>query len=150
MNTALEKYKAALASNHEFDCYNNKIKFFERDSFAQGLTDMHIVWEDCIIPLYLEGDLELPIRIDNYIVELLNSNDVICIFNALECMRNGIILSGFNRLPFKMDFLKHIDLARNAVITNADKFKNYQGKEFSSFLESPYDIVAEMVGIDKE
>ena len=146
----LEIYKTAIADGREFDCYNNKIKFFERDSFAQGLSDMHIVWEDCIIPLYLEGDLELPIRIDHYIVELLNSNDVICIFNALECMRNGIILSGFNRLPFKMDFLKHIDLARNAVITNADKFKNYQGKEFSSFLESPYDIVAEMVGIDKE
>ena len=150
MNTPLEQYKAALLSNREYDCYNNKIKFFERDSFAPGLTDMHILWEDCIIPLYLEGDLELPMRIDHYIVELLNSNDVICIFNALECMRNGIILSGFHRLPFNMDFLKHIDLARQAVLTNADKFKNYQGKEFSSFLESPYDIVAEMVGLKEK
>ncbi len=145
----LRKYKAAMAAGREIDCYNNRIRFLERDSFMVGLTDEHILWRSCILPLYAEGDTDLPNRIQTYLQQIFDSDDIIAIYVGLTVIRGYMWMSIYPDMPFKIDFTEQIGAARKAVRRNADKYKNYQGIEFSAYIGSPYDLVSRMVGLDK-
>ena len=147
----LNIYIRAMNSRREINCYNNKIIFRENDSMTPALTDMKILWEHCIVPLYQMGDSDIPVRVKNMIRELLNSGDVISIYNACKCISAyqwlGLV---FHRIPFEIDFTDIFPLAKEAVLRNADKIKNYQGREFNGLLSSPWEIIAPMVGISSE
>ncbi len=150
MPSLLQQYKDAIASGNEIDCYNNKNKFYERDSFMIGLTDMNVLWEKCILPLYEEGDHDLPNRIKSYVKQLLETDDVLSIYGALNCIYAYRMMRLFYDLPFRIDFSDIQDTAVNAVRRNAEKFQHYEGNEFSSMDRSPYDVVAAWVGLDSE
>ena len=149
MSSLLQQYKNAMAAGREIDCYNNKIIFCERDSFMIGLTDMNVLWRNCILPLYEEGDLDIPHRVENYVAKLLATDDVLSIYGALECIRTYLWLHIYPDFPFEIDFIQYLDIAKQSILRNAEKFKHYKGKEFSSYLGTPFDIVAPMVGLDK-
>ena len=145
----LDVYKKALAAGREIDCYNNKIIFRERDSFMIGLTDEQVLWRDCIIPLYEEGDHDLPNRIKTIVDQLVETDDIVAVYGALNTIHGYILASFFWGRPFEIDFQDSIETARKTIQRNEEAFKNYQGNEFSSYIGKPYDLVAEMVGLDK-
>lgn len=146
----LDTYKEAMAAGREIDCYNNKIVFCERDSFMIGLTDDQVLWRDCILPLYEKGDHDLPNRIKQYVMQLANTDDIVCVYGALSTIHGYILSSIFYGRPFEIDFSECIDTARKTILRNEEAFKNYQGNKFSSYIGNPYDLVAEMVGIKKD
>lgn len=147
----LNIYIRAMNSRREIDCYNNKIVFRDRDSMTPALTDMKIVWENCIIPLYQMGDSDIPDRVKNIVRELLTSGHVVSIYNACKCISAyqwlGLV---FHRIPFEIDFTDIFPLVKEAVLRNADKIKNYQGREFNGLPSSPWEIIAPMAGLDAE
>ena len=145
-----DTYKEAMAAGREIDCYNNKIVFCERDSFMIGLTDDQVLWRDCILPLYEEGDHDLPNRIKQYVMQLANTDDIVCVYGALSTIHGYILSSIFYGRPFEIDFSECIATAKKTILRNEEAFKNYQGNKFSSYIGNPYDLVAEMVGIKKD
>ena len=145
----LDTYKKAMPAGREIDCYNNKIIFCERDSFMIGLTDDRVLWCDCILPLYEEGDHDLPNRIKQYVQQLANTDDIVSVYGALMTIHGYILTSAFYGKPFEIDFSDCIDIARKTIQRNEEAFKNYQGNKFSSYIGNPYELVAEMVGLNK-
>lgn len=148
MDALLQQYKDAIAAGREIDCYNNKNIFCERDSFMIGLTDMQVLWQRCILPLYNEGDHDIPNRIKTYVKQLFETDDVLSIYGALECIHGYRMMRLFYDMPFRIDFSDCREAAKAAVLRNAEKFKHYEGKEFSSFDGTPYDLVAPRVGLE--
>ena len=149
MSSHLDIYKKAMAAGREIDCYNNKIVFCERNSFMIGLTDEQVLWRECIMPLYEEGDYDLTNRIRQYVTELVNTDDIVCIYGALITIHGYFLASAFYGKPFEIDFSDCIAAARKTIQKNEKEFKNYQGNKFSSYAGNPYDLVAGMVGLDK-
>ena len=149
MDYLLEAYINAIESGKEIDCYNNRDIYCDIDSFFIGLTDMFVLWNRCILPVYELGDHDIPNRIKRYVDELLDSNDVLSIYGAIDCMRAYQSLCAMNRVPFEIDFSDAEIKAKSAVQRNAKKFKKYEGKEFSSFSGTPYQLVSKLVGLKK-
>ncbi len=145
----LEQYLDAVNAGREIDCYNNKIKFLERDSFMIGLTDMNILWKECIIPLYNMGDTDIPNRIHTIVNQLLETNDVVSIYCALSCIMAHYWCTAFPDCPFKIDFDDTYAAAKQAVLRNKKKFQKYDGPEFSSCVTPIWKIVSNMVGVKK-
>ena len=145
----LDVYKNAKAAGREIDCYNNKIIFRERDSFMIRLTDEQVLWRDCILPLYAEGDLELPNRIKKYVQQLAETDDIVSVYGALNTIHGYLLTCVFYGKPFEIDFQESIETARRTIQRNEEAFKNYNGNEFSSYVGKPYELVAGMVGLDK-
>ncbi len=56
----MEVYHCALSHGREIKCFNNEIVFRDSDSFMTQLTDFFILWRRCIIPIYNEGDHDIP------------------------------------------------------------------------------------------
>ena len=146
----LDVYKKALAAGREIDCYNNKIIFRERDSFMIGLTDEQVLWRDGIMPLYAEGDHDLPNRIKAIVDQLVETDDIVAVYGALNTIHGYILASAFWGIPFEIDFQDSIQTARKTIQRNEEAFKNYQGNKFSSYIGTPYELVAEMVGLNKQ
>ncbi len=148
MDYLLSVYKKAMSLDREIDCFNNVIVFNDPDSFLTQLTDFFILWRRCIIPIYNEGDHDIVHRVKGYVKRLLATDDVLSIYGAIDCMRCYDALDIFIDPPFEIDFSDCKKIARNAVLSNADKFKNYHGDEFKAFSGSPYELVARMVGLE--
>ena len=145
----LQSYLDAVDAGREIDCYNNKIKFLERDSFMIGLTDMNVLWRQCIIPLYNMGDTDLPNRIHKIVNQLLETDDVVSIYCALSCILAHHWCQIFPDCPFKIDFDDTYERAKSAVLRNKKKFQKYDGPEFRSSVRPIWDIVSEMVSVKK-
>ena len=150
MEYLLSVYKKAVSLNREIDCFNNEIVFRDPDSFMTQLTDFFILWRRCIIPIYNEGDHDIPNRVKGYVKQLLVTDDVLSIYGAIDCMRCYNALGIFIEPPFRIDFSDCEGMAKDAVLRNIDKFKNYQGDEFKAFSGSPYELVTRMLGLNPD
>ena len=149
MDYLLVAYKKAIENGLEMNCYNNRDIYCDRDSFFVGLTDMFVLWNQCILPVYEEGDHDIPNRIKRYVDELLTTDDVLSIYGAIDCIRTYKAMRAMNRVPFEIDFSDAEIKAKSAVQRNAKKFKKYEGKEFSAFAGTPFQLVSKIVGLKK-
>ncbi len=148
MNHILDLYKDAISRGKEFDCFNNKIRgFAARDSFLYHVTDMNVLWEYAILPLYLEGDHELPHRIQSYMKQLLESDDVISIYEAIDCIKTYEGLHRFFNFPIIIDFSKEKSLAIETVRKNKTLLKNDNGEMFRPLDGNAYEILTRMLGL---
>ena len=144
----LNIYVRAMNSRREIDCYNNKIVFREHDSMTPALTEMKIVWENCIVPLYQMGDSDIPIRVKKIVRELLKTDEVVAIYNAIECIRTYEWLTAISeQMTFQIDFSDIFPLVRAALQRNARKFKKYQGPEFRSLVASPWALASSQAAL---
>lgn len=130
MDAMLQQYKDAIAAGCEIDCYNNKNIFCERDSFMIGLTDMQVLWQRCILPLYNEGDHDIPNRIKTYVRQLFDTDDVLSIYGALECIHGYRMMRLFYDLPFRIDFSDCREPAKAAVLRNAENLSIMKAMSF--------------------
>ena len=144
----LDMYMSAMDAGREIDCYNNKIVFCSLDTMTPGLTDMIIVWKYCILPLYEMGDLEIPVRVKKIVRELLKTDEVVAIYNAIECIRTYEWLTAISeQMTFQIDFSDIFPLVRAALRRNARKFKKYQGPEFRSLVASPWALASSQAAL---
>ncbi len=103
-------YKSAVENGHELDCFlgvEDEYRFNDsRYSFFVSITDMHVLWNRCLFPLYEDGDHDLPQRIMDILRKLLERADALSIYQLLSCIDDYESIERTSKipLPFTMDF----------------------------------------------
>ena len=74
------RYKKAIENYRELDAFlgtDAEYRIGHRDSYYQDITDVHILLEYSLYPIYVEGDFDIPDRISDILKELASSQDII-------------------------------------------------------------------------
>ena len=98
-----------------------KYRFRQRDSYELDSTDISVLMEYCLYPLYVEGDEDIEIRTFEILKEFSLSIDEKKIWQVTEyLLLQDFILAEYKPLPFEIDTRKLVPL----ILDTIEKFPN--------------------------
>ena len=131
------KYLEARKNKKEKYCFigiGKGYKMTIRDSYYDNITDMEVLLEWCLYPLYLKGYTEIKDEVQKIVEEMVNSNDVLQIFQVFNLiMSQEIEMSLYFNIPFQIDFSKIAGILLQKKNELQEQIKNYRKNGFERF-----------------
>lgn len=98
------RYKKAIENHRELEAFvgvDHEYRIGHRDSYYQDITDVHILLEYCLYPIYVGGDIDIPDRILDILKELASSQDIIHLYQVVSFIKyQEDLLEEYDALPF--------------------------------------------------
>ena len=133
----------------------DKYRFRQRDSYDLDSTDIGVLMEYCLYPLYVEGDKDIEIRTFEILKEFSLSIDEKKIWQVTEyLLLQDFILAEYKPLPFEIDTRKLVPLILDTIeklpselktsgyysrlignIKSIPSFKSYEGEKVEKILK---------------
>lgn len=138
-------YLEARKNGYEKYCFvgvDKKYRIITKDSYYDNISDMDILLELCIYPLYLKGYIEIKDEVQKIVEEMANSNDILQIFQVFNLiMSQEIEMKMYSNTPFQVDFSKVIDILFYKKNELQEQMKNYKENGFERFSESIWECI---------
>lgn len=138
-------YLKARKEKKELKCFigiDKNYRVLSRDSYFDNISDMDIILESCIYPLYTKGYIEIKDEVQKIVESMINSNDVLQIFQVFNLiMSQEIEMRMYSNIPFQIDFSTNIDKLLEKKNELKLQMKNYKENGFERYNESMWDFV---------
>ena len=148
----VDRYKKAIKKHREIDCFIGTIPEYRcryTDSFFTTITDMAYLWEEKLIPNYNEGDHDILTRVKSIVLQLLESNDPISIYQGINCIATfDVRFKNSPQTPFTMDFSDCYEKVIEVVKKHRTLLNEYHGDKLSAFVGSAYDLIRNTIHSD--
>ena len=118
----------------------DKYRFRQRDSYDLDSTDIGVLMEYCLYPLYVEGDKDIEIRTFEILKEFSLSIDEKKIWQVTEyLLLQDFILSEYKPLPFEIDTRKLVPLILDTIekLPNELKTSGYYSRLIGNIKSIP-------------
>ena len=118
----------------------DKYRFRQRDSYDLDSTDIGVLMEYCLYPLYVEGDKDIEIRTFEILKEFSLSIDGKKIWQVTEyLLLQDFILAEYKPLPFEIDTRKLVPLILDTIekLPNELKTSGYYGRLIGNIKSIP-------------
>ena len=118
----------------------DKYRFRQRDSYDLDSTDIGVLMEYCLYPLYVEGDKDIEIRTFEILKEFSLSIDEKKIWQVTEyLLLQDFILAEYKPLPFEIDTRKLVPLILDTIekLPNELKTSGYYGRLIENIKSIP-------------
>ena len=118
----------------------DKYRFRQRDSYDLDSTDIGVLMEYCLYPLYVEGDKDIEIRTFEILKEFSLSIDEKKIWQVTEyLLLQDFILAEYKPLPFEIDTRKLVPLILDTIekLPNELKTSGYYGRLIGNIKSIP-------------
>ena len=118
----------------------DKYRFRQRDSYDLDSTDIGVLMEYCLYPLYVEGDKDIEIRTFEILKEFSLSIDEKKIWQVTEyLLLQDFILAEYKPLPFEIDTRKLVPLILDTIekLPNESKTSGYYGRLIGNIKSIP-------------
>ena len=138
-------YRKAEKDNKEKECLignNIKYRITTKDSYFVNISDTDAIYEYCLYPLYVNGDVKIKDNIQNRLLEMANSSDVLEIFQVYNfIISQDMLCKIYTKVPFLIDFSDIIKILvmRRPIYEQAMKI--YRENGFERYRESLWDNV---------
>lgn len=117
-----------------------KYRFRQRDSYELDSTDIGVLMEYCLYPLYMEGDRDIEKRTFEILKEFSLSIDEKKIWQVTEyLLLQDFILSEYKPLPFEIDTRKLVPLILDTIekLPNELKTSGYYARLIGNIKSIP-------------
>ena len=118
----------------------DKYRFRQRDSYDLDSTDIGVLMEYCLYPLYVEGDKDIEIRTFEILKEFSLSIDEKKIWQVTEyLLLQDFILAEYKPLPFEIDTRKLVPLILDTIekLPNELKTSGYYSRLIGNIKSIP-------------
>ena len=120
----VKDYREIMKEGKEAEAFlgtETKYRFQQRNSMITEYTDIQVLMEYCLFPLYVEGDKDIERRTFEILKEFSLSIDEKKIWQVTEyLLLQDFILAGYKPLPFEIDTRKLVPL----ILDTIEKFPN--------------------------
>lgn len=148
-NTLSLKYQSiyleARKNNRAKDCFigiDKRYRIISKDSYYDNISDMDSILELCIYPLYLKGYTFIKEEVEIIVKEMINSNDVIQIFQVFNLIMSQEIESKlYSNIPFQIDFSRNMKDLFEKCERLEKQMRVYKENGFDRFHESIWSCI---------
>ena len=149
MNKYKNIYQVAQRENDEKKCLvgsDKKYRITTKDSYFDNISDPDAIYEYCLYPLYLDGNIEIKNQIQEKLLEMANSNDVLEIFQVYNfIMSQDILCRIYTEVSFLIDFSNIIQILTSRMSTYEQEMKDYRKNGFEQYKESLWDNIQRII-----
>lgn len=144
-----QSYVDAINSGFEKCCLigkEAKYRMNARDSILTQLTDQDVLLKYCLYPLYHDGDQSIGARIESYLKELVESEDIICIYQVVNFIyTQDQFIESYEDLPFVINVKEVVPLLVGRIEKLSDKMKVFREGEFGLYPATIYEMIQGMM-----
>ena len=136
-------YRNVMEEGKEEEAFlgtNPKYRIWQRDSYELDSTDIGVLIEYCLFPLYVEGDKDIEKRTFEILKEFSLSIDEKKIWQVTEyLLLQDFILSEYKPLPFEIDTRKLVPLILDTIekLPNELKTSGYYSRLIGNIKSIP-------------
>ncbi len=113
-----------------------------QDSYFHNISDTDVIFEYCLYPLYVNGDIDIKNRIQKRLLEMANASDVLEVFQVYNfIMSQDMLCRIYTDVPFMIDFSDIINTLISKMGSYEQDMKEYRANGFDSYRESLWDNV---------
>lgn len=149
----MERYKSiyekAESDNNVIQCIigiDSRYRIITKDSYFQNISDTDAIFEYCIYPVYLSGDVGIKERIEKKFMEMSNSNDVLEVFQVFRfIMSQDMLCKIYEEIPFIIDFSSVIKVLMMRKGSYENEMKTYKKNGFEVYKESLWDNIQRII-----
>ena len=134
------RYKKAIENHRELDAFlgiEPEYRIGHRDSYYQDITDVHILLEYSLYPIYLEGDFDIPDRILDILKELASRQDIIHLYQVVSFIKyQEDLLEEYDALPFIIDVENIVPIVLESIYNLPNEKKVDYYRNICSLIDS--------------
>lgn len=142
----MRRYKQAMNDGKEVEAFlGNDLRYriIHRDSMIQDYTDINVLIECCLFPLYAEGDTSIVERTERILRDFSRSDNIVKLYQvACFIRKQGNLLKRYDKLPFE---IKTKPLILNIKQSLTDLTKEEQVYRPVFFTTSLYQVIYDML-----
>ena len=147
-------YLKALENKREQECFigeKAEYRMMSRESMMSSITDMRVLLEYCIYPLYVGGYREIDSRIKTVIHEVIDKGDVLGLYQVIRFIYvQNQLLKKYKNLPVVIDVEDIVSSVLDNVESLKDDMINYKKFDFDLYPKNMYEMIQGMVKKIKE
>ena len=139
----VKDYREIMKEGKEAEAFlgeDIRYRFQQRNSMITEYTDIQVLLEYCLFPLYIEGDRDIERRTFEILKEFSLSIDEKKIWQVTEyLLLQDFILSEYKPLPFEIDTRKLVPLILDTIekLPNELKTSGYYGRLIENIKSIP-------------
>ena len=145
----IESYRKSIEEDEEEKCImgqESEYRMNGRESVVTSLTDPIILLEYCIYPMYDLGDKMIGGRIEKYLKDIVDSEDIIGIYQVVKFIYcQDKLIKNYDEVPIIIEVKGIVPLLVEKIAKLSDSMKIFKEGEFSSFSKSIYDMIQAMI-----
>lgn len=142
-------YQNAKNDGNEIQCLigiDSRYRMTTRDSYLDCMTDPDVVFEYCLYPMYLSGDTGVKKDIEEELIKMSNSNDVLEVFQAFRfVMSQDMLNKVYINIPFLVDFTEISKILMARINEFEAEMKNYEQGNVDIYGDSLWDEVERII-----
>lgn len=144
-----EYYLNVMKSGYEKYCLignEAKYRINVRDSILTKLTDPEVLIRYCLYPLFINGDKEISTRVESYLKELVESEDIICIYQVVKFIyTQDQFINGYEDLPLIINITEILPMLLEKIEKMSDDMRVFREGEFALYPTSIYGMIQNMI-----
>lgn len=142
----INRYKKAVAEGKEVEAFlgsDLNYRITHRDSLIQDYTDINVLLECCLYPLYVKGDTDIVERTEAILTQFSTSGSVVKLYQV-SCFirRQNSLLTRYEGLPFNIQTKQLVLNIKESLSQLREEEKAYQIEFFTT---SVYQVICEML-----
>lgn len=144
-----QSYIKAINEGCEKSCILGKeveYRMNGKDSVITELSDLGVLLEYCLYPIFNDGDKTIGLRIQNLLKELVDSEDVICIYQVVKFIYiQDKFIKRYENLPLIINVKEIVSLLLEKIEKLSNDMKAFTDGEFALYPKNIYEMIQGMI-----